>query len=39
MKILCLESNEKKNCGKERNKIKARLAERKSKMNGLKIKR
>ena len=29
MKVLYLESNEKKNCGKERNKIKLRLAERK----------
>ena len=38
MTILYLGSNEKKNSGQELNKIEARLAERKQKMNGLKIK-
>ena len=38
MMILYLGSNEKKNSGQELNKIEARLAERKQKMNGLKIK-
>ena len=37
MKELYLRSNEKKNSGKERNKIEARLADRKQEMNSLKI--
>ena len=38
MKVLYLVSNEKKNSGKELNKIEARLAQRKQEMNSLKIK-
>ena len=38
MKVLYLESNEKKNSGKELKKIEARLAERKQEINSLKIK-
>ena len=38
MKVLSLESNEQKNTGKELNKTEAKLAERKQKMNSLKIK-
>ena len=38
MMILYLGTNEKKNSGQELNKIEARLAERKQKMNSLKIK-
>ena len=38
MKVLYLRSNEKKNAGKEMNKIETRFAKRKQKMNGLKIK-
>ena len=38
MKVLYLRSNEKKNSGKELNKIEARFAERKQKKNSLKIK-
>ena len=37
MKALCLGSNEKKNSGKELYKIEARFAERKYKINSLKI--
>ena len=38
MKVLYLGSNEKKNSGKDLNKIEARFAEGKQKMNSLKIK-
>ena len=38
MKVLYLGSNEQKNSGKELKKIEQRLAEKKSKMNSLKIK-
>ena len=38
MKVLYLGSNEQKNSGKELKKIEPRLAEKKSKMNSLKIK-
>ena len=38
MKVLYLESNENKNSGKELNKIEARFAEGKQKINSLKIK-
>ena len=38
MKVLCLGSNGKKNSGKDLNKIEARFAERKQKINSLKIK-
>ena len=38
MKVLYLESNKKKNSGKDLSKIEARFAEGKQKMNSLKIK-
>ena len=38
MKVLYLGSNENKNSGKDLNKIEASFAERKKKMNSLKIK-
>ena len=37
MKVIYVESNEKKNSGKELNEIESRLAERKQEMNSLKI--
>ena len=38
MKVLYLESNEKKNSGKDLNKTEARFAKGKQKMNNLKLK-